>query len=111
MRCALATVAGLGPVARPLEHFLKVELAQGDFMSASALGALVELEADSIVALAECITRKALNHDLAFQAAAVLVDRGYAEHPAFEAARASLRAEGSIASTKLDDYIEKRLAK
>lgn len=82
--CALVVAGQLGPLARPLEPFLRAELRSGHPYAAQTLGALCVLDEDSVVALAEAIGGTDIM--MAMEAAASLVRCGALEHPAVKAA-------------------------
>jgi len=52
LRCALEVACRLGPVARPLECFLRDELERDPVAAMQALGSLGELQPDSVAILA-----------------------------------------------------------
>lgn len=79
MRCALEVARRLGPLARPLEAYLRAELDDGRFPAAMALGELGALEEDSIHSLAR---RLRDGSDMASEAAIALIKCGAEDHPA-----------------------------
>jgi hypothetical protein len=104
MRCALETVRRLGPIAKPLEPYLRSELEVGDSTAAAALGSLGSLDEESITLLAACLGGK--NLDLSYESAAALIKCGQGHHPAVAASRAnSDKAEKTFSRVK--DYIDK----
>jgi hypothetical protein len=80
LRCALEVAKRLGPVAIPLERYLRDELKNGDHLAAKALGSLGQLDEASVVELAAALQHE--SWDLAFEAAAALLRCGEAEHSA-----------------------------
>jgi hypothetical protein len=105
MRCVLETVRRLGPIAKPLESYLRAELQLDNFVAAMALGSLESLDEQSIVALAACLDKT--NVDLSSESAAALIFCGQDNHPDVTAARArSSRAETTFSRVKA--YIARR---
>jgi len=105
MRCVLEAVRRMGPIAKPLEPYLRAELQLGDFVAAMALGSLGSLDEQSIIALAACLAEKGV--DLSYESAAALILCGQDDHHAVTAARArSSRAEATFSRVKT--YIAKR---
>ncbi len=93
LRCVLEVAKLLGPLSRPLEALLRIELHDGHFVAAQALGALGSVEGHSIEELAAHLDYKAneLNGfqnaiDLAAECAVALIHLGQAKHPAVLAA-------------------------
>ena len=80
--CGLVAAARLGPLARPLEPFLRAALREGHAYAADALGALETLEDESIAALADALS-VAWTAD---SAAAALARCKASEHPSLRAA-------------------------
>jgi hypothetical protein len=80
LRCTLEVARRLGPVAKPLERYLRDELKRGDHVAALALGSLGHLEDASVVALATVLEDK--SWDLSLESALALVRCGAAQHPA-----------------------------
>jgi hypothetical protein len=80
LRCTLEVARRLGPVAKPLERYLRDELRRGDHVAAMALGSLGQLEDASVVELA--VVLKAGNWDLSMESAAALVRCGAVQHSA-----------------------------
>ena len=103
MRCVFATIFLLGPVAKPLEPWIRAELKNRDPMCADALAALEVLEPESIEALAFCVRQP---DDMAWQAASALIKCGYGAHPAFQDAVASLAENKTHGARMLERYIE-----
>ena len=104
MRCALETVRRLGPIAKPLEPYLRAELEAGDFVAAMALGSLGSLEEKSIILLAARLGEK--NLDLSCESAVALIRCEQGDHPAVIASRAnSEEAEKTFSRVKA--YIDK----
>ncbi|MDQ0073352.1 hypothetical protein J2W34_005160 [Variovorax boronicumulans] len=88
LRCVLEVATRLGPLARPLEALLRVELHGGHFVAAQALGALGSVENRSIEELAAHLDYKAnqlssVPHalDLATECAVALIRLDHAKHP------------------------------
>jgi len=104
LRCALEVATRLGPIARPLEALLRIELQRGNFVAAQALGRLGEVGHSSIEELAahlDCETNKldgfADAIDLAAECAVALVRLDQAQHPVVLAAlKASSRASADF---------------
>lgn len=80
LQCGLEVARRLGPVAIPLERYLRDELKKGDRTAATALGSLGQLQEASVVELAACLQDE--SWDLSFEAAAALVRCGAAQHSA-----------------------------
>lgn len=76
--CALEVVCRLGPVAKPLEAYLREELRNGCRTAAMALGSLGSLDDLSIMELAQAL--QVHNLDLSHEAAAALIRCGQADH-------------------------------
>ena len=103
LRCALEVATRLGPIAKPLEPFIRQELANGVFWTAAAaLRGMAPLEEASIVALAE-----ALGGDLdqSAEAAVTLMRLGHTGHAAVQrkiaASPAAERLWRTVASREL----------
>ena len=89
LRCVLEVAKRLGPVARPLEALLRIELHGGHFVAAQALGALGSVENRSIDELAAHLDHKANelsgfpnSLDLAAECAVALIRLDHGKHPA-----------------------------
>ena len=80
LRCTLEVARRLGPIAKPLERYLRDELKSGDPVAAMALGSLGQLEEASVVELVAALQDE--SWDLSFEAAAALVRCGAAQHSA-----------------------------
>jgi len=78
LRCTLEVARRLGPVAKPLERYLRDELKRGDHVAAMALASLGKLEEASVVELA--IVLKDRGWDLSLESALALVRCGAAQH-------------------------------
>jgi hypothetical protein len=79
LRCALEVVVRLGPIAKPLEVYLREELRHGNHTAAMALRSLGTLEQESIIQLAISLDG---GLDLAMESATALLICGEAGHPA-----------------------------
>ena len=79
MDCGLVAAGRLGPVAKPLEHYLREALTAGHVYAAEALGKLGFLDELSIEALADTL---AVNDGISFESAHALVRSGHTKHPA-----------------------------
>lgn len=55
LRCAIEVACRLGPVAKPLEPYLREEVERGDHVAAMALGMLGALEPKTVEVLAESL--------------------------------------------------------
>ena len=86
LRCALEVARRLGPVARPLEPYLRAELRQGHHVTAMALGSLGSLEEESIHELAAKLDDAAGIVDLPYESAKALLACGQASHTAVKKA-------------------------
>lgn len=77
---ALEIACRLGPVAKPLEPYLRQEVRHGIYWAAvSALGQIPPLEEESIRALADALNAE---FNFASTAAKTLIQLAYTEHPA-----------------------------
>jgi hypothetical protein len=116
LRCILEVARRLGVVARPLEPLLRVELHDGNFVAAMALGVLGSVDGSTIEELAAHLDYATncekgflpAEYDLAFEAAVALIRLGQEAHPAvttaltlsdraaayFERVKAFLKKEG-----------------
>jgi hypothetical protein len=95
LRCTLEVARRLGPVAKPLERYLRDELKQGDHVAAMALGSLGQLEEASVVELAAQLKEKSC--DLSLESALALVRCGATQHSAvLQAMNDSLKARDSM---------------
>jgi hypothetical protein len=95
LRCTLEVVRRLGPVAKPLERYLRDELKSGDPVAAMALGSLGKLEEASLVELAAVLQDE--NSDLSLESASALVRCGATHHPAvLKAMNESQKARDSV---------------
>ena len=79
MRCAIEVARRLGPLAKPLEAYLRAELDDGRFAAAMALAELGSLEEDSIHSLAR---RLRDGSDMGCESAIALIKCGAETHPA-----------------------------
>jgi hypothetical protein len=77
--CGLVTIKLLGPLAKPLEPFVRECLHSGHIYAAEALRAIGTLDEASIIELAACLDR---NPNLASEAAYTLYCCGVEEHEA-----------------------------
>lgn len=92
--CALVAVAYLGPIAKPLEPYLREEVRSGHPYASSALAVLGILQDESVAALASQLDAE---HLLAAEAANALVCTGNNQHIAVKAAMMrSTRAKDAI---------------
>lgn len=78
LQCALEVVRRLGPVAKPLEPYVREQLRRGNRTAAMALGSFGTLEQDSITQLAARLEDGA---DLAMESAMALLVCGEGNHP------------------------------
>jgi hypothetical protein len=78
LQCALVVVRSLGPVAKPLEPYVREQLRRGNPTAAMALGSLGTLEQDSITQLAVKLED---GPDLAMESAMALLVCGEGDHP------------------------------
>lgn len=79
LRCALEIVKRMGPIAKPLERYIRDEVARGvHWPAAAALRYMPPLEDESVVALAGALKG---DFDMAHEAACTLVQLGHSEHP------------------------------
>lgn len=100
LRCAIEVASRLGPVAKPLEPWLRAEVTPDSYWAASALGRLQTLEEASVAVLASALTM-AHNHYMRAEAAAALIRCGQGDHPLVKAALASsANAAATFASMK-----------
>lgn len=107
LRCALEVALRLGPVAKPLEPYMREELLHGDITAARALGSLGKLEEASIKELAASLDGDV---NLSTESAAALINCGEAEHHLVsEAIAHSQRAASVMARTKA--YLASRKAR
>jgi hypothetical protein len=105
LRCTLEVARRLGPVAKPLERYLRDELKSGDPVAAMALGSLGKLEEASVVELAAVLHDE--NWDLSLESALALVRCGAADHPAvLRAMNESQKARDSM--TRATKHHDKR---
>ena len=82
LRCALEIACRLGPLAKPLEPYIRQEVVRGVYWTAaSALRQMPPLEEESIIALAAALCGEL---DPAFEAARTIIQLGHAEHPAVQ---------------------------
>lgn len=94
LRCALEVARRLGPVAKPLEPYLREQLRRGDLTAAMALGSLGTLEQDSITQLAVSLEDRA---DLAMESAMALLACAEGDHPTvLEMTAGSVAAAGML---------------
>lgn len=83
----LVTAKLLGPLARPLEPYLRDALVRKHLHAAEALAALGSLEEASILELSRCVVAvetSPVDWDLAFEAATALLRAHADRHPAVE---------------------------
>lgn len=80
LRCAMEIACRLGPVAKPLEPYMREEVKAGSWVAASALRRMPPLEEGTIEALADALD--ADDPDLTYEAARTLMEQRLAEHPA-----------------------------
>lgn len=78
LRCALDLARRMGPLAKPLEPFLRAELDDGSVAAAMALGALGTLDNASVQSLARRLRDGA---DMASESAIALIKCGMQTHP------------------------------
>jgi hypothetical protein len=78
LQCALEVVRRLGPIAKPLEPYLREQLRCGNLTAAMALGSLGTLEQDSITQLAVSLEDRP---DLAMESGMALLVCGEGDHP------------------------------
>jgi hypothetical protein len=78
LECALQVVRRLGPVAKPLEPYLREQLRCGNLTAAAALGSLGTLEQDSITQLSVSLEDSPI---LAMESAMALLVCGEGDHP------------------------------
>jgi len=78
LRCALEVARRLGPIAKPLEPYLREQLRRGDATAAMALGSLGTLEQESIAQLTISLEGRP---DLAMESAMALLLCGEGNHP------------------------------
>jgi hypothetical protein len=104
LRCTLEVISRLGPVAKPLERYLRDELKNGEPVAAMALGSLGQLEEASVVELAAVLQAK--NWDLSLESATALVRCGATQHSAvLKAMNESPKARDSM--TRVIKYQDK----
>lgn len=89
LQCALEVVRRLGPIAKPLESYLREQLRHGNPTAAMALGSLGTLEQESITQLALSLKGR---FDLAMESAMALLVCGEDDHPAVLEMAAGSRA-------------------
>jgi hypothetical protein len=70
LRCALEVAIRLGPIAKPLEPYLRAELCSENFVAAQALGAIETLEQESVNCLATALDG---GGDLSMESAVALI--------------------------------------
>lgn len=104
LRCALEVAIRLGPIAKPLESLLVMELRAGSAVAATALGGLAQASKETFEVLAATLaapaaTRQDIN--LPFEAAMALVRLGALEDPSVrQLLETSKRAEAILAKVR-----------
>lgn len=79
LRCAMEVVARMGATAKPLERFLRLEVAKGDHVAAMCLRGMGSLEENTILVLANALRR---SFELSGEAACTLINNDAGHHPA-----------------------------
>jgi hypothetical protein len=97
---ALEVAARLGPLAKPLEPWIREEVVRDVYRIAPvALRRMPPLEDGSIVALAGALSGVS---DTAFEATVTLIELGHAEHPAVQDCIATSPAAAKMWQTVVD---------
>lgn len=78
VRCAMEVAARLGPIAKPLEPYLRDEVAMGDPAAAMCLRYMGSLEEDTVKTLVHALGG---DYDMSAEAALTLIMCGTEGHP------------------------------
>lgn len=89
LRCAMEVVVRMGPIAKPLEPYLRDEVAT-DYVAATCLRHMGSLEEDTVLVLAHALGGDG-DHEMVAAAATTLVMCGAGDHPRVLAA--SMKSE------------------
>jgi len=106
VRCAIEVACRMGPLAKPLEAFLRAELDDGLVVAATALGGLGSLEDASVQSLARRLRDGA---DMGCESAIALIKCGMQTHPlvtnalanSYQATREFRRTEAFLRQSRI----------